>query len=659
MSFFCDLSLKNKIQLPLLLGMGLLVVSLTLVLVFSTNQWLEHTLPGERSVQRMRGDTALLSSSLREYILTYDTEILDRVGSCQDKMTQGLAHLKEHMSGALLEELSAAGEDFLCASNEVIAVREQIQAHLDQMQKIEIEGAREWRKIRALHEDNKNSQLWNRMQDTLGDLGAAAEYFHFTVMNSVWTIRHESDLDISTLDTVGQAHHFERGRATLKQAMDKVEAQFEPFLKEHQIQLGDFVEQFIYLGGEVAKNSALLWGATRELERAEKDLDRHLERAAKNAVEETTRVVSTGRFVVFCSISVVFMLLALFLGLLARRISQALEELVNGASQFDLKNLSHRIPETCGDEVGDLARAFNAMAEKLERSILDLQRAEAEVMDKEREAAHEAGKGEMATTILHNVGNVLNSVMISTQMVEDLVTGSTKIQALARANESLTELEDGLQALGDAGNRLLVFYPRYLKLLESEDTRIVDHIRRISSKVELIRDVVRAQQGYARSGLQMEFCHLCDLVDDALALETTDMQNAGITVEKHYEDQPEVMLQRNKLTHVLLNVLRNARQAMTLEEKRLTVRIYSDANRAYVRVSDTGTGVEPENLEKIFQHGFTTKADGHGFGLHASANSMAEMDAGIWAESGGPGEGTCFVMAFPLTRDEPQEQPEK
>jgi len=74
----------------------------------------------------------------------------------------------------------------------------------------------------------------------------------------------------------------------------------------------------------------------------------------------------------------------------------------------------------------------------------------------------------------------------------------------------------------------------------------------------------------------------------------------------------------------------------------------SDSSRFFISVCDTGVGIEQENLTRIFSHGFTTKADGHGFGLHTSALAAKAMGGSITAHSEGSGKGATFIIELPL-----------
>ena len=658
MKVFQNLRLKYKINIPALICLILLSVVLILTSSYFTDRLQSRTIPGERAIQTMRNQSTVLSSVLREYILTYDVSTLERIQKLRVDLRKGLQTVDDVLPEyAYLEELREAGENFVFASGKVLHVREQMNDLMNQMQEIENDGSEKWARTRKVFEDKlSHNPNFTRFQDTLADLGASAEFYHLAIMRSVWSVRTEADAELNPEERISWFHHPMRARDRFATTVAKVKEQM-PELLEVDDNVTAFAEEFIAKGDLVVGNSVALWESIGELEQAERIFEEATNRAAAQSVADTNEVFVSGRSAMLVTLLGAMILLAVLMRMFAEHISSGLEDLVQGADHFGLSNLSYRVEDTRGDEVGDLARAFNRMADQLEKSIEELHKVEKEVIQKEREAAHEAGKAEVSTTILHNVGNVLNSVIISAQMVEDMVTGSSRLDVLKRANANLDELQDSLTSVGDRGKRLLAFYPRYYELLKKEDERILEYISRISAKVELIRDVVRSQQGFAKSGLQMEPGDLERVLEDALILEESGLTQFGIRVIKDYRPAPEVMLQRNKLTHILLNVLRNARHAMTGAERTLTLEVNSDENHAYIRVSDTGEGIAEEDLQKIFQHGYTTKADGHGFGLHGSANSMAEMRGRMWAESGGTGKGATFVLEFPLKNKFPAQLP--
>ena len=125
-----------------------------------------------------------------------------------------------------------------------------------------------------------------------------------------------------------------------------------------------------------------------------------------------------------------------------------------------------------------------------------------------------------------------------------------------------------------------------------------------------------------------------------------------IIVRREFDAVPPVRVDRHKVLQILVNLFRNARHACTPatgDDKVLTLRVgMHDNGRVKFAVCDNGVGIAPENLTRIFAHGFTTKTDGHGFGLHSGANAAKEMGGSLQAYSDGPGHGADFILELPI-----------
>lgn len=278
----------------------------------------------------------------------------------------------------------------------------------------------------------------------------------------------------------------------------------------------------------------------------------------------------------------------------------------------------------------------------------------AEAQKKLLDSAHKAGMADIATSVLHNIGNILNSVQVSTDVITQTLRDS-KLGGLTKANALLTDhsADLGHYISEDPKGKLLPQY--YLKIgqtLESEQKRIRDEIQALSERTRMMRDVIATQQSYARQGLFEEEKDLHELIDDALRVQLTSLINADVQIKKSYVDLPAVMTQKTKILQVMVNLLKNAKEAMEDNEtfnrpKQLAIATGRlNETTIFVDFIDNGCGIHPDNLTRIFEHGFTTKAKGHGFGLHASANAMTEMGGKLTVESDGPQCGARFRLTL-------------
>ena len=319
-------------------------------------------------------------------------------------------------------------------------------------------------------------------------------------------------------------------------------------------------------------------------------------------------------------------------------------------------------------EIGRLAHVFNSMTDELVRaheSLIDYSR-NLEVKVKERtreleaiqkialENAHAAGMAEIATGVLHNIGNVLNSLKVSVEEFRDL-TEEKHLSSLEKAATLLEQNKHNLASFmtSDPKGRML---PHYLKelsgvLLREHDT-MIKSIAEIAHKINTIRDIIVTQHNYAKGSDFYEEIDLARVTDDALHLEAPALKEHRIIVIRHYSVVGTVKAPKVKLMHILINLIRNAVDALTEvhRERTLSIEITKDAeDHKIIIVKDNGCGILEGVVPKIFVHGFSTKGEKNGFGLHFCANTAVEMGGRLTVESGGRDLGATFTLTFEIT----------
>ena len=177
-------------------------------------------------------------------------------------------------------------------------------------------------------------------------------------------------------------------------------------------------------------------------------------------------------------------------------------------------------------------------------------------------------------------------------------------------------------------------------------------LQSLKKNVDHIKSVVSMQQQHARFAGVLERVEVPGLLDDAMRLHAVSFERLGIQMRREYgAPVSAVMVDRHKLLQILVNLLGNARHALVesgREDKRLTLRVARVGERLRISVADNGVGIAPENQQRLFTQGFTTKKDGHGFGLHISALSAEELGGALKCESEGPGKGATFTLELPL-----------
>ncbi|HTB83188.1 MAG TPA: ATP-binding protein [Candidatus Sulfotelmatobacter sp.] len=273
------------------------------------------------------------------------------------------------------------------------------------------------------------------------------------------------------------------------------------------------------------------------------------------------------------------------------------------------------------------------------------------------ETSRQAGMAEIATNVLHNVGNVLNSVNVSASLVVDSVKKS-KAASLAKVVAMFQEHERDLGAFitsDTKGKQLPAYLAQLSEHLLADQKTTVNELTLLLKNIEHIKEIVTMQQTYARVSGVKEVINLRELVEDGLRMNLGALNRHGVEVVREFEDVPPMNVEKHKILQILVNLIRNAKyacQESARPDKRLTVRVANADGRIKVSVADNGVGISPENFLRIFNHGFTTRKDGHGFGLHSGALAAKEMGGSLGVASDGAGRGATFTLELPCPTEE-------
>jgi PAS domain S-box-containing protein len=273
-------------------------------------------------------------------------------------------------------------------------------------------------------------------------------------------------------------------------------------------------------------------------------------------------------------------------------------------------------------------------------------------------ASRQAGMAEVATNVLHNVGNILNSVNISASLVIERVKQS-KAPGVSRVAALLQEKGAGLAefiAQDERGKRI----PEYLtslgeQLLSDQKMALVE-LASLRDNLEHIKDTVAMQQSYAKLCGVTETVAVVDLVEDSLRLNAGAFVRHGVTLHREFGEVPPITVDKHKVLQILVNLVRNAKYACDesgRSDKLITLRVEKAPAGVRICVIDNGVGIPAENMSRLFTHGFTTRADGHGFGLHSGALAAQELGGTLRVTSEGPGRGATFILELPCDRAEP------
>jgi signal transduction histidine kinase len=311
----------------------------------------------------------------------------------------------------------------------------------------------------------------------------------------------------------------------------------------------------------------------------------------------------------------------------------------------------------------ELTKAHEGLENRVKERTLELSR---EVLNRKQaqeelarlntyiaEVSHRAGMAEVANSVIHNVGNALNSINVAVTTINSEIKG-TPLGTLPKIVDMLKEHESNLAQFlnqDEKGKKL----PKLLEMLSEqwklENATLISETRQLQESVSHIREIVSRQQSLSgKLGID-ENINISDLINNCLSFYVTNFKNAKIIVSMNNEPGLEWSGDRSKITQILLNLIMNSEESLIAsasEPKTLKITSFNNKNDGIqIEVADNGTGIEPEVLNKLFSYGFTTKPFGHGLGLHASAIAANEMGGTLQAFSSGKDKGATFILTLP------------
>jgi len=294
-------------------------------------------------------------------------------------------------------------------------------------------------------------------------------------------------------------------------------------------------------------------------------------------------------------------------------------------------------------------RELQEQIEAKEQAMAKLAQAQQSLMDLSRTT----GMAEVATGVLHNVGNVLNSVNVSASVIDEQLANSClrdlrDVAALLQAHA--VDTADFI-AHDPHGQQLADLVIQLAEHLDAEHRNWRREVQSVASNIEHIKEIVAMQQSYARVAGVIERLAPRDLFEDAVHMNERALARHNVVLERDYRTVPLVEVDKHKVLQILVNLVRNAKYAVEeLPPANRCIRLQLVAlasGRVQFIVADNGVGIPPENLNRIFSLGFTTRRDGHGFGLHTGALAARELGGSLTVRSDGPGRGATFTLELP------------
>lgn len=351
---------------------------------------------------------------------------------------------------------------------------------------------------------------------------------------------------------------------------------------------------------------------------------------------------------------------------LSRIFIKDLERLTLTTSQIaETNDFTVRAPASSPDEIGLLTRSFNRMLDRLQADDLRLRAANLslnkEISERTRvegqllEASRLAGMAQVATGVLHNVGNVLNSVNISTQVLRNTLSSHPHLALLDQTTALLRSQGDNLGQFlaedrrGKLVPRLIIELGTQLAVMRADLLREADQL---TQNVEHIKQIIAMQQNYAKAGGVIQRINPAELFAEALRIAQASVSRHGVTLQRDEACVCEMMTDRHQVLQILVNFITNAVQAVkprSAGDRIVRLGLREVDGSVFFSVEDNGIGISQQNMQKLFQHGFTTRKDGHGFGLHSGALAARNLGGRIDVYSGGPDTGSRFTLQLPLS----------
>jgi C4-dicarboxylate-specific signal transduction histidine kinase len=297
----------------------------------------------------------------------------------------------------------------------------------------------------------------------------------------------------------------------------------------------------------------------------------------------------------------------------------------------------------------ELQELNETLEEKVQERTAELKQLNQKIGD----IARSAGMAEVASGVLHNVGNVLNSVNVSASVMREQVRKS-KAENLGRLVNLMQQHQGDLAEFitqDEKGKQIPKFISLLSEQLTEERNILFKELDELANNIDHIKNIISMQQSYAGSYGVREKVKLSDLVEDALKINLQEVNRHNIKVERQYDETPLIYADKHKLLQIIINLISNAKNALKEkadQNRLLQIMIYKSGSQAVIEIRDTGVGIAEDDMQHLFEYGFKRRQGGHGFGLHHSALVANELGGRIKVYSEGPGQGATFQLFVPL-----------
>ncbi len=297
-------------------------------------------------------------------------------------------------------------------------------------------------------------------------------------------------------------------------------------------------------------------------------------------------------------------------------------------------------------------RALKELNESLENKVHERTEELKDLNSKIAAIARSAGMAEVASGVLHNVGNVLNSINVSTSVLKEQIK-NCRAANIEKISQLLSENKNNLCDFlvdDEKGRYVLPYIEKLSVQIKEERDSQVKELECLGDNIEHIKTIISMQQSYAGGMGMIDTITASELFEDAVKINITSLDNNRIGVVYDFRDDPKMVTDKHKIIQILVNLISNAKYALMnndLDDRRLMLGIRQDGETIVFSVEDNGVGIEQENIGRLFEFGFKKREGGHGYGLHHSALVARELGGKIEVSSEGKHKGAVFCLYVP------------
>lgn len=299
-----------------------------------------------------------------------------------------------------------------------------------------------------------------------------------------------------------------------------------------------------------------------------------------------------------------------------------------------------------------------ALQEDVKKRTHELETSAQKLRDSQKqllEMAHMEGLAEFATSVLHSVGNELNSLTVSVQIMQELENSHTPLPLIEKIEKTLERKSDALEKVA-AIDPFLSKLPQAIHLLKEriKDYREVLHYewQQAHETVEMMRRIVESQKKYTNLTATTEKVKIATVIEEALEIKHQIFDNHNIKVHEDIGNVQAPQTSRYKLFRVLALLLDNACESLlkvTRDQRHIWINVFTNTRgRITIRLKDSGIGIPQKIATDIFRQGFTTKKNSSGLGLHYCATTMTELGGTLEFREPQDHVGAIFILELPL-----------